>query len=281
MIRALRRLGGLALLLAVAAPAAAVTPGRVHDATPSRFGLVHEDVTMATADTVTLAGWWFAAPDSAPVVVIAPRGAGTMADVLPAVREFQQRGFAVLTFDYRDFGPHASASDLDLRYVVFASRWVEDMVGALRAARERAAGQPVFAWGQDLGSAVTLAAAARQKGLVDAIAIEGVFRTPQEHIRNLGTSTIGDIVDQHRQLVRGLDEPISAATRLQTPAWVLIAGKDEVTPPAVTQEVFRRTLTRIDRWPQAQAAHDGAEQLPGYFDAVTGYFRRITPFVRP
>lgn len=271
----------VALAAGAAAQARAVTPGRSHAVTPASLGLGPEEVTFETPDSLSLAGWWFDSPDTAGVVVLAPRGHGTMADLLPAVREFQRRGFAVMTFDYRDFGPHAGEPEEDLRHVVFASRWVEDLIGALRFARGRAGGAPVFAWGQDLGSPVALAAASRQRGTADAIAIEGVFRTPQEHIRALGTAVIGDVVGQHRRLVRGMDEPLSAAARLQTPAWVLIAGRDEVTPPAGTQEVFRRTLTRIERFPMAEAGHEGAEQLPGYFDAVAGWFKRIGPLVRP
>ena len=44
-----------------------------------------------------------------------------------------------------------------VRDVIFASRWVDDGEGAALLARARAAGQPVFAWGQDLGASLAVA----------------------------------------------------------------------------------------------------------------------------
>ena len=277
------RVGGwrpaAALLLALAVPPAhAVEPGLEHSATPASLGLAAEGVAFPAADSARVAGWWFPGPAKAPVVVVAARGSGTMADMLPAVREFLARGFAVLTFDYRGFGPASSAAAVDsLRYILLNSQWVDDMLGALYYARARGGGH-VFAWGQDLGSAVALAAAARERDDCDAVAVEGLFGTTQEALRANGTSVLRDVQVRHRRLVSGRDEPFSAASRLRCPLHVVLAGRDEVTPPAETRKVVGRVRGRADVWELPEAAHRGAETTPGYFDRLAKWFKGWTVF---
>jgi alpha-beta hydrolase superfamily lysophospholipase len=275
-----------ALVLAVTAgpflcacPAAvAVEPGSRHSMTTASLGLQAEEVSFPAADSALVSGWWLQAGDGAPVVVIAPRGTGTMADLLPAAQQFLARGFAVLTFDYRGFGPGATPEQADsLRYIVYDSHWVGDLVGALAYARGRGKSH-VFAWGQDLGSAVVLAAAAHDRQSCDAIAIEGLFRSSQDVLLANGTSVLQEVVIQHRRLVEGADEPFSAAARLKTPLLVVLAGKDDVTPPAVTKTILARARARVETWALPDAGHAGAEKTPGYFDRVAAWFKRWAAF---
>jgi alpha-beta hydrolase superfamily lysophospholipase len=275
-----------ALALAIAAGftfcvfpvARAVEPGIEHTMTPASLGLVAEDVTFPTADSTTVSGWWLQGPKAAPVVVIASRGTGTMGDLLPAAQQFLARGFSVLTFDYRGFGPGSSAKAVDsLRYIVFNSQWVEDMLGALRYARARG-GSHVFAWGQDLGSAVALAAAARAREACDALAVEGLFRSAQAALNANGTAVMQEVVVRHRRLVRGQDEPISAGVRLRVPLLAVLAGKDDVTPPAITKTIMARMRVHSETWDIPGAAHLGAEKTPGYFDRMAQWFKGWTAF---
>jgi pimeloyl-ACP methyl ester carboxylesterase len=259
-----------------APPARAVEPGADHTQRPADLGLQAEDVTFAAADSATVIGWWFPGPKDAAVIVVASRGSGTMAEMLPAVKEFHARGFHVLTFDYRGFGPSSSAGARDsLRYIIFSSGWVDDMAGALRYARARG-GRHVFAWGQDLGSVVAVAGAARDPKGCDAVAVEGLFRTSQELLLANGTSVIKDVPLRHRQLVRGPDEPMSAASRLRVPLFAVLAGKDTLTPPATTKAIAARDRVRADIWLVADAGHAGAEQTPGYFDRLARWFKQWT-----
>ena len=276
MIRLLRPILAAALLATAAATAFAVTPGREHALDPERAGLPFEPVTFPSAvDSVRLSGWWFDGPAKSPVIVCCPRGRGTMADLLPSVREFVRRGFTVMTFDYRDFGPSAEGQPDSLANLVFASRWVADGLGALRYAKQHGGGRTVFAWGQDIGGPVALAAGARDWSCVDAIAIEGTFRTSLEQVEMNGTAQIAGVQRMHRLYVDSRDEPVSAVPVLRVPLFVVLAGKDEVTPSAITQRVTMKSVSIIDRWTIPAAAHDGAELTPGYFDRLAAWFKRI------
>jgi pimeloyl-ACP methyl ester carboxylesterase len=230
----------LMVALCGAPPAArAAQPGAKHSQSPSDFGLAFEEVGFPAADSVRVSGWWFQGPKDAPVVVVAARSTGTMADMLFGVKEFLARGFDVLAFDYRGFGPGNDDAARDtLQYVVFDSKWVDDMVGALRYARGRG-GAHVFAWGQDVGGAVALAAAARERSNCDALAVEGLFRTSQDVLLANGTSVIADVPLRHRRIVEQPDEPFSAVARLQVPLFTVLAGRDSVTAPADTKKIAK------------------------------------------
>lgn len=280
MIRRLVLAGFLATV--VAGSSAAVTPSVRHEMHPSQTGLAFEEVSFTSVrDSVTLSGWWFEGAAGSPVLVCCSRGRGTMADLLPSVREFASRGFTVMTFDYRDFGPGTAGSVDSLEHVVFASRWVDDAEGAFRFARARAPGRLQFAWGQDLGGPVALAVAVRDRRLVDALAVEGLFRTAQEQIYYDGSSVIPGVQDRHRRLVLGADEPISTVPMLQAPLFLIIAKKDDVTPSATTIETTRRSLSRIDRWILPEGGHDGLELTPGYFDRVGDWFKQLAKVLPP
>ncbi|HET7225702.1 MAG TPA: alpha/beta fold hydrolase [Candidatus Eisenbacteria bacterium] len=266
---------------ALAGAALAVNPSAKHATTPEALQLRYEAVRFPAADSVGRDGWWFAAPDSGPIVVIAPRGHGTMADMLPAVAQWQARGFGVLTFDYRGFGPGSAPGDT-LAQVVYASQWVDDMVGALRYARARAGRtRHVFAWGQDLGSDVCVAAAGRDRRLCDAVAVEGLFRTSQEELAVHGLSGFPEVMERHRRLVDPIDEPLSAASRMQVPLMVVLAGRDSVARPATTRQIAARNPIRWDSLTFPDARHDDADRQPGYFDKLAAWLRQWLPFPTP
>lgn len=269
---------GLALPMATRA----VTPGTTDKLDPKRTGLPFESVSFPSmGDSVKLRGWWFEAGAKSNAVVLLPRSDGTMADLLPSVREFVMRGFSVMTFDLREFGPGGPGTQDSLTNVIFASRWVDDAQGAFAFAREKAPGRFVFGWGQDLGSPLVVAVGARDHRLIDALACEGLFRTVQEQLLWNGTAQVPEVMKRHRILVDPQDEPMSSVPRLYVPMLVVLSLKDEVTPPAVTRTVAHHSLTRIDRYELPAAGHVGAELQPGYFDHVAAWFKQIAALLPP
>jgi predicted alpha/beta hydrolase len=268
-------------LCAFAGPARGVTPADKYSALPSSTGLAWSAVTFpSTRDAIDLTGWWFDGKPDAPVLVLFDRGTGSMGDLLPVAAEFVSRGFSVLTFDYRDFGPAGPGAADTLVQLAFASRWVNDAEGALRFARTKAGKRPVFAWTQDIGGAVAIAAAGRDRHNVDAIACEGLFRTLPELLRLRGLAQISGVPERHRFLVETGDEPSATVPNLVVPLHLTLAGKDDDWPLAVTQDVARHTLSRIDRWMLPDAKYPGIETTPGYYDHLAGWFTRIATMLK-
>src|SRR5262249_53693569 len=216
----------LALLALAFRDVAAVEPSDKYSAMPASTGLTWSAVSFkSTRDAADLTGWWFEGKPGAPVLVLFDRSEGSMGDLLPVTREFVGRGFTVMTFDYRDFGPAGPGAVDSLLQLAFASRWVNDGEGALRYARTKAGGRPVFAWGQELGGPVAVAAAARDRRNADAVACEGLFRTLAELLRATGLAQIPGVSERHRFLVETPDEPITAVGSLAVPLHVAVAMK--------------------------------------------------------
>lgn len=269
------------LLTLHAAAASAVSPSDKHAAMPASTGLPWSAVSFeATRDRADLTGWWFEGRPDMPVLVLFDRGRGSMGDLLPVVGEFAARGFTVMTFDYRDFGPAGPGAVDSLVQLAFASRWVNDAEGALRYARSKAGTRPVFAWGQDLGGAVAVAAAARARANADAVSCESLFRSLNELLRASGLLQVSGALERHRFLVETGDEPVTSVGLLMVPLHVVIPMKDEVWPATVTQDVVRRSLSRIDRWVLPEGRHDGNELTPGYYDRIAGWFMRFAAMIK-
>ncbi len=271
----------LAALAAAVSPALPVEPADKYAAMPASLGLVWSaESFVSSRDEAHLTGWWFEGDSAQPVLVLFDRDTGSMGDLLPVVARFVARGLTVMTFDYRDFGPAGPGPVDSLVQLLFASRWVNDGEGALRHARAKAKGRPVFAWGQGLGGAVAVAAAARDRSNADAVACEALFRTLPELLRSSGLAQVPDAVQRHRFLVETADEPLSAVGALMVPLHVAIGLKNDVWPAATTQEVVRRSLSRIDRWLVPEGGHTGLEGTPGYHDRLAAWFQRIAAMIR-
>jgi hypothetical protein len=274
-------LAALAALAGLASHAGAVEPSDKYKAMPASLGLEWSAESFASSrDEAHLTGWWFEGKPDQPVVVLFDRDTGSMGDLLPVAGEFVARGLTVMTFDYRDFGPAGPGPVDSLRQLAFASRWVNDGEGALRHARSKARGRPVFAWGQGLGGAVAVAAAARDRSNADAVACEALFRTLPELLRLEGLAQVPGVPQRHRFLVETADEPVTAVGSLMVPLHVTIGLKDDVWPAATTQEVVRRSLSRIDRWLVPEGGHRDLEQTPGYYDRLSAWFQRMGAMVR-
>src|SRR5262249_49157321 len=126
----------LALLALLVGRAEAVEPSDKYSAMPASTGLTWSSASFkSTRDGADLSGWWFDGKGDGPVIVLFDRSEGSMGDLLPVAGEFVGRGFTVMTFDYRDFGPSGPGAVDSLVQLVFASRWVNDAEGALRFAR--------------------------------------------------------------------------------------------------------------------------------------------------
>jgi len=259
----------------------AVTPIDKYTAMPSSTGLKWSSVDFkSTRDEAQLTGWWFEGKPDQPVLVLFDRDTGSMGDLMGVAKGFVERGLTVMTFDYRDFGPAGPGPADSLAQLAYASRWVNDGEGALRFARSKAGSRAVFAWGQDLGGAVALAAAARHRDNADGVSCESLFRTLAELLRASGLSQVPAVVERHRFLVETADEPLTAAAGLHVPLHVTLGKKDEVWPNAWTQDVARQSLSRVDRWIVPEGGHRGMELTPGYHDRLATWFQRTGVLVQ-
>ncbi len=77
--------------------------GRELVMTPSDVGMDYEDVSIETADGVTLHGWFVGGP-SAQVLLFFHGNAGNISHRLDSIRQFHNLGLSVFIIDYRGYG---------------------------------------------------------------------------------------------------------------------------------------------------------------------------------
>ncbi len=260
-----------ALLSPVLAAGAATPPAASRPAAPvpARF---------AAADSAWLSGEWLPGAPGSPALVIGPRRRGSDPELRPVAEAFQRRGFHVLTFALRDSQPADRERD-SLRYAVLPARWVNDMVGALRAARARDGGSGhVFAWGQGLGASLAVAAAAREAGLCDAVAAEDLIPTVDFEMRRNGTAVIPEAVRAQARFTNFADEPFSAASRLNIPVYAILVGPGAGKPADLAQQALRRNRGRTDRWLRPGIASPAPPPGPAQVDTLAAWFGRWVAF---
>jgi len=81
----------------------AEVPGRALTMTPTDVGMDYQDVSIETADGVTLHGW-FIAGRSSQVLLFFHGNAGNISHRLDSIAQFLDLGLSVLIIDYRGYG---------------------------------------------------------------------------------------------------------------------------------------------------------------------------------
>lgn len=151
--------------------------------TPADSGLVAQVVPIGARDGTTLEGWWIVPrdgerrPDLATVVLAHgtdreevgfPTG---KAGMLRYATWLSRAGFIVLAFDFRSYGGSPGTQSTG------GYREEQDLEAALRLAKERAIGAPIFVLGEGMGGGIALSL--ERSALAGIVAIDPP-KTPQE-----------------------------------------------------------------------------------------------------
>ncbi len=153
-------------------------PGRVTRSpgdTPARFGVAYRDVTLVTTDGVSLSAW-YTAPKNGTVILVA-HGYGVIRSAeMHAV--FARHGFGVLSWDARAHGESGG----DFSTVGYLETL--DVESALDYALQQDGVRRVGAYGQSMGAAAIIRAAARRPQIA-AVVADSPYATLDEMLRKL------------------------------------------------------------------------------------------------
>lgn len=185
-------------------PAGAPPP--VHEVLPAA-----EDVRLETAEGLGLDAWWL--PGGPTVVVVLPGNAGNRAGRAPLARDLGALGLSVLLIDYRGYGgnPGSPTEDGLVADARAAMTWVEDRAGI----------EHVVLFGESLGAAVALAAAA------DRPPAALVLRSPFTSVVDVARAHYGPVP---AALVRDRFPSVQRISEVDVPVLVLATEADEVVP---------------------------------------------------
>ena len=107
-----------------------------------------EQVELTTSDDLTLAGWFTAPPDDAPIVIVFNGNADNRAGRVVLGSRFAAAGYGVLLFDYRGYGGNPGQPT--------ESGLARDARAALDYVEAHAPENPLVYFGESLGAAVAV-----------------------------------------------------------------------------------------------------------------------------
>jgi hypothetical protein len=289
-------------------PAIALKPDPHYPSTPGDFGIVFDEVAFATADSLTLRGWFIPAQDTAgialdllgrhlsvppelrrerrpyapspgsrgPVIVMCDGDAGNMAYALFFAHHWFTQGFHVFMFDWRGFGesdPWPMAADL-----LCIPEFLTDYDAAIDCvkARPEVDRRRIGLFGYSTGAYLSFAMLVRRSD-IHAFVGRGIMTNFADLVEVLR------VVDPERgfRAPRGYPpdlEPVRAAPRVQAPVFLIVGAEDQRTPPWMTRRVAALVPGSIEVWEVPGAAHVGTggpelTNYPRFFERVLAFYR--------
>ena len=242
-------------------------PGRALMMTPADAGMDYEDVSIETADGVTLHGW-FIAERSPRVLLFFHGNAGNISHRLASIRQFRKLGFSVLIIDYRGYGQSDGRTTETGMY--------RDADAAWRYLTETRGVRPndVVIFGRSLGGSVAAQLATKQQPL--ALIVESSFTSvpdiAQELYPWLPASWLSGLSHATRDYVRDVSCPVL----------IVHSRDDEIIPFHHGQTIFAaapepRTLLAL------RGTHNDAflRDERSYIEGLSTFLTGLSPSTPP
>ncbi len=236
-----------------------------------------EDLAVAGADGIRLAARWYeplGVAEPVGVVVFTHGFGGWKEGFKNHLKLFTASGWAVMAYDLRGHGRSSPAA------VTFGKREQEDLIAVWRAARDRARGKPMVAYGVSLGTSVVLLAGDRLEGargvILDSpfadLADMAMVQLPKPLAIIAGAWAAGG-VGLHASDVRPVASPVLAHGPPLLIGWIA----DDRSIPAQQSEQVARASPRAITLVMPHGDHlDTATWLP-WRRAVISFLGAIAP----
>jgi uncharacterized protein len=272
-------LGGLVVLDRLALVTAR-PPRRGLDRTAADLGVRHEPVEFPSVDGLTLRGEWMtpsAVRADAPLAVLVHGWTGNSGTMLLVAEPLLAAGFPVLCFDVRRHGRSDDAPFVTIR------QFRDDVIRALRFARDRRPEGAVVVAGHSLGGAAAILAAASGEtveGIALVAAPADLFEVTAGMISDRGLP--GRLVTrvlrpfwERRAGARFADlDPEARARELRLPVLVAYGDRDYRVPPSHARRLA--TATGGELAEIAGAGHKDILARPELHDALVRFLRSVS-----
>lgn len=136
---------------------------------PGMFGAPQEDVWIEAPGGIRIFGWWVPNTTAKGVVVLCHGYCMNRFELVPVAFQLWQAGYSCLLFDFRGHG-RSSRSPCSIGW-----REREDVLAAVRYARQREPGLPIALIGSSMGAASSAFAVGDQPSLVDALVLDSCY----------------------------------------------------------------------------------------------------------
>ncbi|MEY4744726.1 MAG: 2-succinyl-6-hydroxy-2,4-cyclohexadiene-carboxylate synthase [Candidatus Parcubacteria bacterium] len=241
--------------------------------TPKDLGLAYEDVTLKTADGVSVAAWYVpaAVPTDAAVLVLHgyPADKG---DILPRAA-FLQKTYALLLIDFRSFG-HSGGS-----FTTLGPKEVGDALAAVDELKRRGA-KRIGVYGFSMGGTVALMTLTRSDAVDAAVSeaanadLRAVIEEPYRYMGPL-KKVAASVTALVARLALGVDidrqSPAATVAGTKKPVLVIHSKNDQVVP-------FAQAELLKDRLKGDPAAEFWFTEREGHGEPSADFAARVQDF---
>jgi hypothetical protein len=219
------------------------------------------EVTLKTADVLSLLSWYLPPRDGHPVIAYLHGNGGHIGYRAERLRWFARNGYGVLMVEYRGYGGNPGTPS--------ESGLVADGAAALDfLGGEGIASNRLVIYGESLGSGVAVPLAAQRD--VACLILEAPF------------TSVAEVAQYHYSfmpaaaLVRDRFDSLARIGQVKAPILVLHGEQDRVVPVRFGRALFDAAPEPKELWLSRDAGHENLVRY-GAFEAVLDFLRRRVP----
>jgi alpha-beta hydrolase superfamily lysophospholipase len=250
---------------------------------PSDLQLVHDDVTLRTAEGLKLQGWLIKASGEARGTVIYLHGVSECKIVgLPIARALHDRGFNVFLYDSRRHGDSEGAF---CTYGFYEKHDATTAINYLLAREDLTVGK-IGLFGTSMGAAVALQVAAHDKRVASVIAESGfatlrtIFDDYQKRMVKLPWHYLRNLVIKRSEFLAHFKanavSPLDSVKQIHVPVFILHGTADNLIKSSYSEQVFANANEPKQLWLILGAKHNNMAEIGGeeYWRRVLGFFEQ-------
>ncbi|HLH62413.1 MAG TPA: alpha/beta hydrolase [Ktedonobacteraceae bacterium] len=255
------------------------TPFDSYTFSPYELGLPAEAITFSPlSGDHKVKGWYIPDEKATTTILVCPGYRSSMADVLGISAHLWKAGHNVLVFEYHGHGSEVGAQ------VTLGYREINDFLGAVAYAKERAPHTHIGVIAYSMGAAVAIMATARNES-VEAIVADSAFATqwgvvdynfrravriPSAPFTWVADYLLGWRAGYHFHQVEPLREIARIVPR---PILIIHGDKDSIVDPRDATLLYNAAGEPKELWIGAGADHCGV-----YFQDRIAYVKKVTEF---
>lgn len=244
------------------------------DETPADYGFAYTDFETASANGMTLRGWFVPAEDSDRTVVFHQGNNGNKSNYLLALAVFVPNGYNVVFYDYQGFGDSDGDSDFDtlLEDALAVHAWAVANVGGA-----------FVSMGASLGGPPAMHAALHAEN-VHALILDSplvVAELSLYYLDELANLSFGAGMQPAAEAVILAQFPagfhlVARAPEVGVSTFMVQGSADIVTPPNGAQRVYDALVAAKDLWMTASQHGGSIKDYPDeYTDRIIAFLAGV------
>ncbi len=239
---------------------------------PSVFGVEFQSITLTTEDAINLAAWYTPSKNGG-LILVAHGFAGARSAQMHAF--FAEHGYGVISWDARAHGD--SGGDLS----TWGYHERRDVKAALDYAISEGGVDKVGAFGESMGAATVLIAAAEQPQ-IQAVVADSAFAAIEDMIRVVAPHPLFDpFMKFFSERITGLTaddlRPVDSIQHISPrPVFIIQGEADETVPPDSALRLYQAAGEPRQLWTEPGIGHVGIRMAYAeeYDTRVIGFFNQ-------